>query len=162
MTENKTEALKKKLDEEKAEREAQRLKEEKLKAEQEAKQPPQKAVLPVWVPYLAAAVVAFVVSLFLKNTVINTIICVGLGVLAFILLEQFRKKQLREAYIPGAEQFFQSGHTSFANVGQILVLVGCFGAIVDCFHQQLKQNGKFCLRCQCLSVALLDLFNGHC
>ncbi len=105
MTENKTEALKKKLDEEKAEKEAQRLKEEKLKAEQEAKQQPKKPVLPAWVPYLAAAAVAFIVSLFLKNTVINTIICVGLGVLAFVLLEQFRKKQLREAYIPGAEQF---------------------------------------------------------
>ena len=105
MTENKTEALKKKLDEEKAEKEAQRLKEEKLKAEQEAKQVPKKAVLPVWLPYLAAAVVAFVISLFLKNTAINTIICIGLGVLAFVLLEQLRKKQLSEANVISAEQF---------------------------------------------------------
>ena len=42
-------------------------------------------MLPVWLPYLAAAGVAFVISLFLKNTAINTIICVGLGVLAFVL-----------------------------------------------------------------------------
>ena len=105
MTENKTEALKKKLDEEKAEKEAQRLKEERIKAEQEAKQPPHKKPMPGWVPYLAAAVVAFVVSLFLKNTVINIIIAIALGVIAAFILEKIRRKQLRAIYIPGAEQF---------------------------------------------------------
>lgn len=105
MTENKTEALKKKLDEEKAEKEAQRLKEEKLKAEQEANQQPKKPVIPGWVPFVAAPVVAFVVSLFLQGTFINNLIAVGLGLLSYVLLDQLRKKQLREAYFPGAEQF---------------------------------------------------------
>ena len=67
MTENKTEALKKKLDEEKAEKEAQRLKEERLKEEQAAHEQPRKKAMPGWVPYLVAAVVAVVLSLILKD-----------------------------------------------------------------------------------------------
>jgi len=105
MTENKTEALKKKLDEEKAEKEAQRLKEERLKEEQAAQEQPRGKVMPGWVPYLVAAVVAFVISLFLKNTALNIFIAIILGVVAFFFLEKYRKKQLRERYVPGAEQF---------------------------------------------------------
>ena len=105
MTENKTEALKKKLDEEKAEKEAQRLKEERLKEEQAAQEQPRGKVMPGWVPYLVAAVVAFVISLFLKNTALNIFIAIILGVVAFFFLEKYRRKQLRERYVPGAEQF---------------------------------------------------------
>lgn len=105
MTENKTEALKKKLDEEKAEKEAQRLKEERLKEEQAAHEQPRKKAMPGWVPYLVAAVVAFVLSLILKDSAINTIICIVLGVAAAFGVEMIRRKQLREIYFPGAEQF---------------------------------------------------------
>ena len=105
MTENKTEALKKKLDEEKAEKEAQRLKEERLREEQEAQEHPKKKVMPSWVPYLVGALVALVVSLFLKGTVLNMIISIAIGVVAFYFVYKYRTKQLREAYIPGAEQF---------------------------------------------------------
>ena len=105
MTENKTEALKKKLDEEKAEKEAQRLKEERLKEEQAAHEQPRKKAMPGWVPYLVAAVVAFALSLILKDSAINTIICIVLGVAAAFGVEMIRRKQLREIYFPGAEQF---------------------------------------------------------
>ena len=107
MTENKTEALKKKLDEEKAEKEAQRLKEERLKEEQEKaeNEHPRKKAMPAWVPYVACAAVAFIVSLFIENTVLKIIIAVGLGVAVAFILEMIRKKQLREIYFPGAEQY---------------------------------------------------------
>ena len=105
MTENKTEALKKKLDEEKAEKEAQRLKEERLKEEQAAQEQPRGKVMPGWVPYLVAAVVAFVASLILKDGAIYTFICILLGVAAAFGVEMIRRKQLRERYFPGAEQF---------------------------------------------------------
>ena len=104
MTENKTEALKKKLDEEKAEKEAQRLKEERLKAEQDAKEGPKKKVMPAWVPWAAGAAVAFVLSFFIKGTV-GTIVCIIIGVAVIFGLMEVRKKGLKEADYKTAEEY---------------------------------------------------------
>ena len=102
MTENKTEALKKKLDEEKAEKEAQRLKEEKLKAEQPEE--PKKFILPTWVPWVVGALAAAILSLFLKGAV-GTIISIVVGVIVIFALIEVRKRQLANAPVPGAKEF---------------------------------------------------------
>lgn len=103
MTENKTEALKQKLEEEKAEREAQRLKEEQFKTEQPEET--RKWIMPVWLPYLAAAVVAFLVALFTRNTMMNTIIAIAIGVVAFFIMDRIRAKTLRDAGVRSPEDF---------------------------------------------------------
>ncbi|MBQ5440973.1 MAG: 5-bromo-4-chloroindolyl phosphate hydrolysis family protein [Firmicutes bacterium] len=103
MTENKTEALKQKLEEEKAEKEAQRLKEEQFKAEQPEET--RKWIMPVWLPYLAAAVVAFLVALFTRNTMMNTIIAIAIGVVAFFIMDRIRAKTLSDAGVRSAEDF---------------------------------------------------------
>ena len=103
MTENKTEALKQKLEEEKAEKEAQRLKEEQFKAEQPEET--KKWIMPVWLPYLAAAVVAFLVALFTRNTMMNTIIAIAIGVVAFFIMDRIRAKTLSDAGVRSAEDF---------------------------------------------------------
>ncbi len=103
MTENKTEALKQKLEEEKAEKEAQRLKEEKLQKEMEAEK--SKAfILPAWVPWVAGALAATVLSWFLKG-VLGTIISIAVGVVIIFLLLNVRKKNIADANIPGAKEF---------------------------------------------------------
>ena len=103
MTENKTEALKKKLEEEKAEKEAQRLKEEKLQAEQEAERP-KKWVMPAWVPWVVGAAAAAILSLFLKGAV-GTIVCIAIGVVIILALSGVRKKQWNDAHVPGEKEF---------------------------------------------------------
>ena len=102
MTENKTEALKKKLDEEKAEKEAQRLKEERLK--EEHPEIPVKKVLPVWVPWVVGALAAFILSFFLKGA-IGTIVCIILGVAIIFGLMEVRKRQQKEAGYKSAEEY---------------------------------------------------------
>lgn len=106
MTENKTEALKKKLDEEKAEKEAQRLKEEKLKKEQEAAEAaaPKKWILPAWVPWVAGIAAAFILGLILKGTLGVLVACI-VGVVIILLLQKVRKKNIEDANIPGEKEF---------------------------------------------------------
>ncbi len=101
MAENKTEALKKQLEEEKAEREAQRLLEEKNSAEEEK---PGKKIMPSWLPYLIGALVAFIIAILTKG-IIGKIVALIIGVLVILCLDRIRAKSIREANIPGEKEF---------------------------------------------------------
>ncbi|MBQ1400750.1 MAG: 5-bromo-4-chloroindolyl phosphate hydrolysis family protein [Firmicutes bacterium] len=119
MTENKTEALKQKLEEEKAEKEAQRLKEEKLQAEQEAAAP-KKNIMPAWVPWVAGAVVAFILSFFLKG-VIGTIVCIAIGVAVILGLISLRNKSIKDSYVPGEKEFSSEIATKLYELQDLLI-----------------------------------------
>ena len=101
MAENKTEALKKQLEEEKAEREAQRLLEEKNSAEEEK---PGKKIMPSGLPYLIGALVAFIIAILTKG-IIGKIVALIIGVLVILCLDRIRAKSIREANIPGEKEF---------------------------------------------------------
>ncbi len=102
MTENKTEALKKKLEEEKAEKEAQRLKEERQKAENP--EAPKKWVMPSWLPWVCGALIAAIIGFFTKG-ILLTIVAIIIGVLICLALEKVRSKQMGEANIKSPEEF---------------------------------------------------------
>ena len=119
MTENKTEALKQKLEEGKAEKEAQRLKEEKLQAEQEAAVP-KKNIMPAWVPWVAGAVVAFILSFFLKG-VIGTIVCIAIGVAVILGLISLRNKSIKDSYVPGEKEFSSEIATKLYELQDLLI-----------------------------------------
>ncbi len=120
MTENKTEALKKQLEEEKAEKEAQRLKEERQKAEEEQNAVPAKKVMPAWVPWVVGAVVAFILGIILKGAM-GTFIAIAVGVVIIFALSALRKKAIEDANIPGAKEFSSEIATKLYELQDLLI-----------------------------------------
>jgi hypothetical protein len=118
MTENKTEALKKKLDEEKAEKEAQRLKEERQMEEQ--RETPKKWVMPSWLPWVIGVLVAAILGLFIKSKV-GTICAILVGVVIYFALEKLRKKQAGEASIKSPEEFSSEMATKLVELKDLVI-----------------------------------------
>ena len=106
MTENKTEELKKKLDAEKAEREAERIKEEKRKEEEASNEPPKKKGDRRFTSVLIAIAVWLVLLLVIQNKSVPCLILeVIIAVLVWYLLEKRKKAKIAESNIPGEKEF---------------------------------------------------------
>ncbi len=120
MTENKTEALKKQLEEEKAEREAQRLKEEKLKAEQEAAAPKKKPI-PSWISIVCAVVVFALGFALFKHSALSMILIIAVAVVVWYLLNRWISKKNADINIPGEKEFSSEIATKLHELQDLLI-----------------------------------------